>query len=84
MESFIRYSQRHAIQKASEHTSRASNLKTRRPAELIHASQPKGALMDVAIFFLPIALLVAQYLMPSHKNRSSMARGGVQPEGCDA
>jgi hypothetical protein len=40
--------------------------------------------MDAAIFFLPVALLVAQYLMPLHKNRSSVPRDSVPCEGCDA
>jgi hypothetical protein len=40
--------------------------------------------MDAAIFFLPVALVVAQYLMPLHKNRSSVARDSARPEGCDA
>ena len=40
--------------------------------------------MDAAIFFLPVALVVVSYLMPLHKNRSSVARGPAHPEGCDA
>jgi hypothetical protein len=40
--------------------------------------------MDAAIFFLPVALVVASYLMPVHKNRSSVARDTVPCEGCDA
>jgi hypothetical protein len=40
--------------------------------------------MDAAIFFLPVALVVVSYLMPLHKGRSSVARDGSHPEGCDA
>jgi hypothetical protein len=40
--------------------------------------------MDAVIFFLPVALVVAQYLMPSHKSRSSVARDDAHAEGCDA
>jgi hypothetical protein len=40
--------------------------------------------MDAVIFFLPVALVVAQYLMPVHKNRSSVHRDAVPCEGCDA
>jgi len=40
--------------------------------------------MDAVIFFLPVALVVAQYLMPVHKSRSSVARDASHPKGCDA
>jgi hypothetical protein len=40
--------------------------------------------MDAVIFFLPVALVVAQYLMPVHKSRSSVARDSARHEGCDA
>jgi hypothetical protein len=43
----------------------------------------KECVMDAVIFFIPVALVVAQYLMPTHKNRSSVARDS-HPEGCDA
>jgi hypothetical protein len=40
--------------------------------------------MDAVIFFLPVALVVASYLMPVHKTRSSVPRDEVPCEGCDA
>jgi len=40
--------------------------------------------MDAVVFFIPVALVVAQYLMPVHKSRSGVARDSARPEGCDA
>ena len=40
--------------------------------------------MDAVIFFLPVALVVASYLMPVNKTRSGVARDSSHPEGCDA
>jgi len=40
--------------------------------------------MDAVVFFLPVALVVAQYLMPVHKTRSGVERDSGQPKRCDA
>ena len=40
--------------------------------------------MDAVIFFIPVALIVAQYLMPTHTNSSSVARDSGRTDGCDA
>jgi len=40
--------------------------------------------MDAVIFFIPVALVVAQYLLPVHKTRSGVAHDSAHPEGCDA
>ena len=40
--------------------------------------------MDAVIFFLPVALVVAQYLMPVRKGRSGVAHDAAHPGRCDA
>jgi len=36
--------------------------------------------MDAVIFFIPVALIVAQYLMPAHTSSSSVARDSARTD----